>query len=185
MVTFSISVKRHKSHCVSVTFVQYLFICSIDFCSISFKNPFLSIQKGNNSSPEMDQSTCFVCRKSTNYFHKNLWTLKTKPSETHIFTTKTLIINEESPFVRSLDNAATLRFKCVDKINEYDEATLKIHQIERELNEMHHQINSTSNPVTSNVINKHVDCEYTGHGNDDDSDSDYSNYSLISLDKTG
>lgn len=128
----------------------------------------------------MNRSACFVCRKSAKCFAKNLWSLKTRHSEMPICAAIKVIINKA---ISSLDNSATVCYGCVEKINEYDKAKVKMQQIQRELNRTHENANSTCNGA---VINDETDKDNDGIDGyvEDDSDSDYSNYSLVSLDKT-
>lgn len=141
-------------------------------------------------------STCFVCRKSVDCFHENLRTMKTMHSKTPICAAIKLILNKESSSIHSLNKSSIVCYECVGKINEFDTAQNKMQQIQRELNRLHENANLICNASVSSQFNKHevnvIDTVNNGndqqengqHHDVDDSDSDYSNYSLVSLDKT-
>lgn len=117
--------------------------------------------------------------------------MKTTHSQMPICAAIKMIINENSQSIQLLDDFATLCFNCADKINEFDAAQLKMQQIQRELNQMHENLDSTCSGAVCTEFKKcepdagDVNGRKESKENDDDSsDSDYSNYSLVSLDKT-
>lgn len=88
---------------------------------------------------------CFFCRKRSQWFYENVFYLKTKHTHRTISSVMEVILREDSASVCS--NAAAVCFKCVDKINEYDDAFEKLQAKERELKSM----------IFVNLIVKHKD----------------------------
>lgn len=82
----------------------------------------------------MEKSTCFVCRKRSKWFYENILYLRTKHSERTITAVMKTILGETSVLVCS--NPAAMCFKCVSRINEYDEAYEKMQIMEREFKSM-------------------------------------------------
>lgn len=82
----------------------------------------------------MKKSKCFVCRKRSKWFYENVFFLRTKYSERTIAAVMKIVLGEASALI--CINPAVMCFKCVDLINEYDEAYKKMQVMEVELKSM-------------------------------------------------
>lgn len=83
----------------------------------------------------MECNICFVCRKRSKWFYENFLRLRTKHSERKISTIIKIVVGEASAKQYEF-NPAAICFKCVDKINEYDELYEKLQIMENEFKSM-------------------------------------------------
>lgn len=82
----------------------------------------------------MEILSCFVCRKRSKWFYQNFLLVRTKHSERTILAIIKIVLGEAS--TSHCFSPATMCFKCVDRINEYDEVYEKLQIMERELKSM-------------------------------------------------
>lgn len=75
----------------------------------------------------MKRKSCFVCRRRSNWFYENIFYLRTKHSERTISAVMNIILGDSVCLI-----PAAMCFKCVDRINAYDEAYEKMQKMERE-----------------------------------------------------
>lgn len=82
----------------------------------------------------MKKFKCFVCRKRSKWSYENIVYLRTKHSERTLLAVMNAILGEASKLVCLMP--ASICFRCVDRINEYDAAYEKMLMMEREIKSM-------------------------------------------------
>lgn len=177
----SLHLSNANCQCIHLT-VRFLILWSatlVHSAQLKINVKLLRIDCFRTSPSKMDDSravSCCVCQNLSNKFHANISLLQSKHTNKSVSSVLRLILNDELASDWSV--SGPICNECVDKINDYDEASEKMQSIERELKEIHRQVSmkleSDFGTFVASAISDDNDFDADGmddHGSDKADDS--------------